>query len=291
MGVLYADLRNLVEHFRPVSEGKRVLTLGRLNVFLHSNEITSLRNLFAGDIAALSFFDTYRWGEYSERLFTDLFKCGTVESMDFSSYEGATHVQDIQQQIDKTLWGKYDLVFDGGTLEHVFNLPVALANAIRLATVGGLVYSNSPSNNLSGHGFYQFSPELLYRVMSRDNGMEVVLSRIGIARFPSVERTSKHRVYDVVDPASVGNRVRLLSSRPAYIMCMARKCAEIELFEKPVLQSDYGRKWSGAKLSGKRQKARYIFDRLPALLQHLVVGFWEVYETSPLTSPFYHRVW
>jgi len=211
--------------------------------------------------------------------------------MDFSCYEEATHVQDIQQQIDRKLWGNYDLIFDGGTLEHVFNLPAAIVNAIRLARVGGFVYSNSPSNNLTGHGFYQFSPELLYRVMSRNNGMEVVLSRIGIARFPSVERTSKHKVYDVVDPASVGGRVRLLSSRPVYIMCMARKCADVNLFEHPVLQSDYCRKWSGVESSGQRQKARRIFDRLPAFLQHLAVGFWEVYETSPITSPFYHRVW
>jgi hypothetical protein len=289
MGIVYADVRNLIERFRPESEGKRVITLGRLFVFLHPNEISRLRKILAGDERALSYFDSYKWGEFAERMFTELFRCAEVESMDFSSYEGATHLHDIGQPVSEALRGDYDLVLDGGTLEHVFNLPVALTNMIRLARVGGLVYSNTPSNNLSGHGFYQFSPELLYRVMSPENGMEIVINRIGIAKFPSVERSSRHPVYDVVDPASVRSRVRLLSPRPVYIMCMARKTAETEPFTHPVLQSDYSRKWGGDK--GGRESARRIFDRLPIPLQHLVIGYFEVNQSSLGNARFFHRVW
>jgi hypothetical protein len=50
------------------------------------------------------------------------------------------------------------LVFDGGTMEHVFHVPNYLANVHKLLKVGGYVIHQSPSNNYVDHGFYQFSP-------------------------------------------------------------------------------------------------------------------------------------
>ena len=288
MGLLYADVCNLIECFLPESKGKEVITLGRLNIYLHRNEVARLRKRFTGDAGAQNYFDTYMWGEYHERLFTQLFKCHKVDSLDFSDFEGATVVHDLQQPVPDTLRNKYDLVFDGGTLEHVFNLPAAMSNLIRLARVGGTVYSQTPSNNLSGHGFYQFSPELPYRAMCPDNGMSIIFVRIGIARFPSIEMSSLHRVYDVVDPASVGARVRLLSSRPAYIMFMARKIAEIEPFGRPVLQSDYVQAWSGASL--EQCAIRKTLRRLPLFAQRRITGYWGAFQSSLRNTRHYRRV-
>jgi hypothetical protein len=299
VGVVYADVRNLFERFRSESTERRVITLGRLQVYLHGNEITHLRKLFANDNVALDFLKTYKWSEYSERLFKSLFKCTVVDSLDFSDYEGATITHDLQIPVPDSLCGQYDLVFDGGTLEHVFNLPVALANVIRLARINGLIYINSPSNNLSGHGFYQFSPELMYRVISPDNGMDLILNRIGVARFPDILRSSGHRVYDVVDPDSVQCRVGLLSSRPVYLMVMGRKTSNLIPFMKPVLQSDYKRRWNMGNVAPKKtQRLRGVFDRLPAVLRALVhrlrvlgLGYQEIYRFSLRNTRFYRRVW
>jgi hypothetical protein len=52
-----------------------------------------------------------------------------------------------------------DLAIDGGTLEYVFNLPMAVGNLMGLVK-GGAAYTQSPCNSLAGHGFYQFSPEI-----------------------------------------------------------------------------------------------------------------------------------
>lgn len=56
------------------------------------------------------------------------------------------------------LAGQFDLVIDGGTLEHVFSLPVAVANLMFLARKGGHILSANLANKLCGHGFYQFTP-------------------------------------------------------------------------------------------------------------------------------------
>ena len=291
MGLLYADVRNLIEHFRSESEGKRVITLGRLSVRLHPNEIHRLKNLLSDDRDACAYLDTYQWGEYSERIFKELFKCATVESLDFSDYQGASIVQDIQVPVPEVHWEKYDLVFDGGTLEHVFNLPQALANIIRLAKVGGLVYTNSPSNNLSGHGFYQFSPELMYRVMSSDNGMSILMNRIGVADFPTIENSSCHPVYAVTDPAKVRCRVELQLSRPVYMMTLSRKLSAVPVFESPVLQSDYTIRWNSEDGPRKKSAKGKIFSRLPAPLQHLIVGYWHKRRSSLRNTQFYRRLW
>jgi hypothetical protein len=290
MGIIYADVNNLCQNFRSESNGKRVITLGRLSVYLHSNEIARLKKLFKGDKVAIEYLENYQWGEYSERFFKDLFKCSEVDSLDFSDFEGATVIHDLQKPIPDTLYGKYDLVFDGGTLEHVFNFPMAIANAMHLVKVDGLIYINTPSNNLSGHGFYQFSPELMFRVMSDSNGMKMIFNRIGVARFPAIEQSSCHRVYDVTDPNSVG-RVCLLSSRPIYMMVMARKINEVELFTQPVLQSDYVKGWDSSNSTPVSPGAlKRIFYKLPQQLQTFIHKYRDLYRFSVSNRQWYHRV-
>ena len=65
------------------------------------------------------------------------------------------------------------MVVDGGTLEHVFDYPTALRNAMRMVRVGGHLILNAPVNNFPGHGFYQISPELFFRVLSPQFGFRV----------------------------------------------------------------------------------------------------------------------
>lgn len=62
----------------------------------------------------------------------------------------------------------FDIIFDGGTLEHVFNIPNAFKNIHLLLNKGG-VFCRYGLLNLTGHGFYDLSPELFFRWFY-DNG-------------------------------------------------------------------------------------------------------------------------
>jgi hypothetical protein len=53
---------------------------------------------------------------------------------------------------------QYDVVFDGGTIEHVFNLPQVLKNIHHLLKISGRIIHASPSHNHVDHGFFMFSP-------------------------------------------------------------------------------------------------------------------------------------
>lgn len=83
-----------------------------------------------------------------------------VESVDFSEYEHPTWTHDLNHPAPPQRHGRYDMVFDGGTLEHIFDVPEALRNTARFLKEGGFVAHLSPCNNWFEHGFYSFNPAL-----------------------------------------------------------------------------------------------------------------------------------
>ena len=248
MGILYSDAVNLLKAREGLSGGKAV-TLGHLTAYFHPSEVRALRGHASLDQAARDWLDAYEWGTKADGFFLHALKFDTIDSIDFSEFEGATIVHDLSQPLPAELERKFDLAVDGGTLEHVFNFPVAVANLMRLVRQGGLVYALSPCNNMAGHGFYQFSPELMFRIFSADNGFETVFVRLVEARYPAVEATRGHRIYDVTDPERARRRVNLTNARPTLIVTMARCVRECEPFQKAVLQSDYVPRWKNQKVS------------------------------------------
>lgn len=79
-------------------------------------------------------------------------------SLDYNNYEGSEIIHDLNSQLDKKYKGIANFVYDGGTLEHVFNIPNALKTIEDLLKIDGVIFHNNPSNGWLDHGFYQFSP-------------------------------------------------------------------------------------------------------------------------------------
>ncbi|WP_394177036.1 hypothetical protein [Yoonia maritima] len=96
-----------------------------------------------------------------------------MSSMDFSDYEGCDHTHDMNEPVPKALRRKFDVILDGGTLEHVFNTPQALDNVFHMLKDDGIFISTNGMSGWAGHGFYQFSPELVWRYWQDSRGCEV----------------------------------------------------------------------------------------------------------------------
>ena len=159
--------------------------------------------------------------------------------MDVSNYESATHIQDMNLPIPDDLRERFSVVHDGGTLEHVFNIPQALKNCMEMVRVGGCFLQVNVANNFMGHGFWQFSPEMIYRVFCPDNGyrVEVVLLHEVVPGGAS---------YIVRDPDQIHRRVELCNRRPTYILTVAKRIAAAKIFASLPQQSDYVVVWNGA---------------------------------------------
>jgi|GEM_PF-1411305 SAM-dependent methyltransferase len=96
----------------------------------------------------------------------DLFSACGIEatfSLDISTDEGADFLFDLNNPLPPPdLVSRFAAVLNGGTLEHVFNLPNALSAITRLLRPGGCALHVVPVHNWVDHGFYQISPTLLF---------------------------------------------------------------------------------------------------------------------------------
>lgn len=209
----------------------RVLTLGHQHLHLepamHRRVLARLGQPLVDDVPV-----------YADGLLTAM-GASQVEALDASSYEGATRTHDLNEPVPASWHQQFDLVFDGGTLEHVFNVSTALKNCMEMVKPQGRFVSITLPNNWCGHGFYQFSPELFFRALSPENGFSVVE-----IYFADVE--GRH-FYRVVDPAAARERVQLWTSDPVFLLVHARRDAVREVFATVPQQSDYVSDWAGDK--------------------------------------------
>jgi hypothetical protein len=162
---------------------------------------------------------------------------GSVTSIDASDYEGATIVADMNVPLDEDLRQRFDTVIDGGTLEHVFNIGVGVANAMEMVRQGGWLVHITPTNQAAGHGFYQLSPELFFRALSPTNGYQI---RCVLVR----EETLKGVWRWVRDPDEVGHRIQFRTAGEAYLYVAAQRVEARSVMESWPQQSDYESEWA-----------------------------------------------
>jgi hypothetical protein len=171
-----------------------------------------------------------------------------VQSLDVSSFENASILHDMNDPIPPTLRTRFTAVLDVGTLEHVFNYPQALKNAMEMVALDGHFLAVTPANNYMGHGFYQFSPELFFSALGPEQGF--TLRSVVVC-----EMTPGAPWYECVDPRAIGGRGELVNCRSTHLLVTARRDRIVEIFRKPPQQSDYVQIWStvGASLGEKAQ--------------------------------------
>ncbi len=153
---------------------------------------------------------------YAESFFQRL-GASEVDSLDYSDYEGATIIHDLARQVPAELKGRFSVVYDGGSLEHIFDFPRALQNCMDLVAPGGHLLVTASANNFCGHGFYQPSPEVYFGSLVAANGYR--LDRMFAREFgPRVKRW-----YEVSDPATLGRRLQLLNRRSTFLHVIAKR--------------------------------------------------------------------
>lgn len=200
MGVNLNTFRGLLDlsgRFRP--EGPSLM-LGR-QAFKPGQTKPNGKRRFAEALAkqrpGASLDDLRQSDGYSETLFQSL-GFGEIESLDYSEYQGATRLWDLNRPVPGDWHGRYGFIFDGGTLEHVFNVAQALENVHDMLRPGGRLVSVTPLNGYPGHGFYQFGPELVWSFWHRGKGCIVHACR-------AIEPSGSF-VADLQDPAKTGHR-------------------------------------------------------------------------------------
>jgi hypothetical protein len=210
------------------------LMLGRQWLRLQPDESRRLQQTYEvqmDDLSDASMTDTV----YAETLLQRM-KLRSIVALDATAYQGAGLIHDLNTPLPAHLAGKHDYVVDGGSLEHVFDFPTAIRNCAALLKPGGLFITICPVNNWMGHGFYQFSPELFFRVFDSANGFSVRFAALHV-------RDGNEQFYALRDPARVGHRVQYNPPGRTTLMLVAQKLESAPAAIPSVQQSDYAERW------------------------------------------------
>lgn len=240
----------LAECWREGARFDSTLTLGRLDNFMWRRDLQRIARLLPSKSLLV---ESVRRGEiprYMDDLFTAM-GAKHVEAMDASDFEGATILQDLNEPLAAHLHSQYDAVVDTGTLEHVFNMPMAFKNVMDALKVGGHFFAGLPANNYCGHGFYQFSAEFFYRVFSKENGFE--MRKLFVAPAYAAGKWLDGPVFEVSDPKEVAGRVEIEGRRTMLFLAQAQKVKQEAVFAKWPQQSDYSAAWSRRTADQRRQ--------------------------------------
>jgi hypothetical protein len=236
-------------------------------------------------------------GQFAEALFA-LLGARQVSSVDASDYERATHIYDFNHALPTSLAKQFSVVHDGGTIEHVFNITQAFKNCMEMVRVGGHFIQVSPANNHMGHGFWQFCPELIYRIFSRENGFQVITV---LMHEPNIWRRSSGASfgtwYKVDDPTTHHCRVGLVNDRPTYICTIAQRVGDEKIFAHFPQQSDYVDTWKAAQEPRHNNRASLPFSirrMIPRPIKELLRRGRETARKTlgpgPFNRPFYHHI-
>lgn len=169
MGIPRGTVRLLLDEARARPFHGRLLELGKMAVYATAGELERWAGAQgvalapAGAVELSHQPELARLGCLSDR---DLFRrlgFAAVESCDVSAWEGADHVVDLNLPVPATLAGRFDAVFEAGTIQHVFDQPQVFRNLHALLREGGrVIHGMAPSSNHVDHGFWMYSPTLFH---------------------------------------------------------------------------------------------------------------------------------
>jgi len=155
----------LQEHkFRPITG--RVLMIGRQNTAMTPDEAKHMVTRNGIPLLTEHFevdrdtrHSTRRDGDMiTDRSFFAAFSDCKVEAIDVSDYEGAEIVHDMSVPIPGHLKGQFDFIYDGSSLDNIFNTATAMQNINDLLKPGGRCVLFNWSNSVAT-AYAQLSPD------------------------------------------------------------------------------------------------------------------------------------
>lgn len=111
-----------------------------------------LKEVLAGD-------PRWRGWDLAKVFYCALLDYREIVAIDFHGTPAAQKI-DLNQPVD--LGRRFDIVIDGGTAEHVFNVHQFFKTCHDLTAPGGLMLHNNPFRGWLEHGFYNFNPTFFW---------------------------------------------------------------------------------------------------------------------------------
>ena len=153
-----------------------ICQLGRQTILVSTHKIRQVAKSFGFDSKETN--EELPWtGNADDVYLFETLGYKKVESIDADDFENANYVMDLNIDVPYEFHNRFDAIYDGGTMEHIFNLPQVLKNIHKMLKPGGIIMHLSPSHNHVDHGFFMFSPTFFYDYY-KTNNYEIIRSNI-----------------------------------------------------------------------------------------------------------------
>jgi hypothetical protein len=154
-----------------------------------------------------------------------------LKSLDFSAIENAEYIHDLSLPVEDNLKGQFDIIYDGGTTEHVFDIGQCFRNVDAMLKEDGIFVSCVGTDGWFGHGFYQVGPDIPWRYWAASLGYDV----LGCWTF---NRKNKELPREIVDPTDNPRGAEHWYTEPQFLFYVVKK-KHRDGPPKPVIQSHY----------------------------------------------------
>src|SRR5262249_31786020 len=157
VGILtpYIHLFCMEQKRNPVFKGD-LLTLGQQAVYCSLPDLKKILAFHALPIKELPYrFDTTSkitgwrgtpyWSNPNAYTLFTLLGAERVYAADISITESLDFIIDLNEPVDVSYYDRFDTIVDVGTLEHVFDIPTALRNIVKMCRKGGSIILVHPS--------------------------------------------------------------------------------------------------------------------------------------------------
>jgi SAM-dependent methyltransferase len=221
-----------------------VATLGKQTILIDGRELKSLFAQYSVTMAR----EPASKKDIDDRDVMLALGFSEARSLDYSDYEGATDVVDLNTEMPAAHKERYDLVLDSGTIEHVFHVPNVLKNIFDMLKPGGRVIFLAPSSNHMDHGFYMFSPTFFYDYYAA-NGFAI--EKACVVRY-DVDLSQLWHVYDYVPGTWLDLSMGGLDDHPYAIFFVATKApgARWDVIPQQGYYSRTNAAYAGSQIAG-----------------------------------------
>ena len=128
MGIIYSNAALMAKAKQNNVCFDKILTIGHLTLYLSQKQIKQLAKCYGLKIDP----SVFSHKQYADKFFELFFDAKSVMSLDYSDYQHCDIMHDMNHPIDPSYHEKFDVVIDGGSLEHIFHFPVAVANCMKM---------------------------------------------------------------------------------------------------------------------------------------------------------------
>jgi hypothetical protein len=267
-GPLYLQRKGLL-----TPERNKILDVGPQNVYFARDE--QIREFVASqgqtvsdanlekEIQRLIYFSTPRSGERTT-LFSEISDLTNIEYNSIDVCPGLkTEILDLNfDKLPNHMAGRYDVILNFGTTEHIFNQWNCFEVMHNATKVGGVIYHQLPASGYLDHGYYCYTP-LFFQEMAQANGYEILdlfVTPAGESKIDQlkIQTRTGTSILDRLDHLSQDNRIPALNIH--VILRKARRegfrCGlEIATAHSPVSEA------MAARYNGSEQIAAAQIDR------------------------------